>query len=58
MADPARKTVLWVIATLCLAMLPQVLNMPPAVTMMALLPIAWRIGAELRVVNYLVAWSR
>lgn len=38
----------WVIATLCVAMLPQVVKMPLSVTAMALLPLLWRIAAELR----------
>lgn len=47
MIDPARKTILWVIATLALAMLPQLASMPPALLLVALLPLAWRVGAEI-----------
>jgi transglutaminase-like putative cysteine protease len=38
----------WVIATLSVAMLPQVVKMPLPVTAMTLLPLLWRIAAELR----------
>jgi transglutaminase-like putative cysteine protease len=48
MVDPGRTSVLWVIATLSVAMLPQLLRMPPAVAAMTLLPLLWRIGAEVR----------
>jgi transglutaminase-like putative cysteine protease len=48
MNGPNRTTTLWVIATFTLAMLPQLLRMPPAVAAMALFPLAWRVGSELR----------
>lgn len=48
MIDPGRLTMFWVIGTLALAMLPQVLSMPLAAAAMALLPLAWRITAEFR----------
>ena len=43
-----RNTTLWVIATFTLAMLPQLLRMPPAVAIMTLLPLAWRVSSEFR----------
>ena len=39
------KTILWVIATLCLAMLPQVFNMPLLILIVTVLPLSWRIGS-------------
>lgn len=48
MIDPGRTTMLWVIATFSLAMLPQLLRMPLSVAAMTLAPLLWRIGAELR----------
>jgi len=48
LTNPGRLTTFWVIATLTLAMLPQVLRAPLPVAAMALLPLAWRIAAELR----------
>jgi transglutaminase-like putative cysteine protease len=47
MNDPGRKTILWLISTLLLAMLPQALSMPLPVLAAALLPLLWRTGAEL-----------
>jgi transglutaminase-like putative cysteine protease len=38
------KTILWVIATLSLAMLPQVFNMPLPILVVTVLPLSWRIG--------------
>jgi len=46
--DPGRTSVFWVIATLAVAMLPQLLRMPPAVAAMTLLPLLWRVAAEVR----------
>lgn len=43
-----RKTTLWVIATLALAMAPQAVSMPLPVLIMALFPLLWRTGSELR----------
>ena len=48
MVEPGRITMFWVIATLSLAMLPQVLRMPLPVTAMTLIPLLWRGAAELR----------
>jgi len=48
MIDPGRVTMLWVIATLFVAMLPQVLRMPLPLALTTLLPLLWRTGAELR----------
>jgi transglutaminase-like putative cysteine protease len=47
MNNPGRNTMLWVIATLTLAMLPQITSMPLPVLVATLLPLAWRIGSEL-----------
>ena len=47
MNDPGRKTILWVIATLTLAMAPQVASMPLPVVLAAVLPLVWRIGSEI-----------
>lgn len=49
---------LWVIATFSLAMLPQLLRMPPPVAAMTLAPLLWRIAAELRDWKPLPAWLR
>jgi transglutaminase-like putative cysteine protease len=38
----------WVIGTLCIAMFPQVLAMPAHLALITLLPIAWRLAAEIR----------
>jgi transglutaminase-like putative cysteine protease len=46
--EPGRITMFWVIATLSLAMLPQVVRMPLPVTAMTLFPLLWRVAAELR----------
>lgn len=48
MVEPGRITMFWVIATLSLAMLPQVVRMPLPVTVMTLFPLLWRVAAELR----------
>jgi transglutaminase-like putative cysteine protease len=48
MVDPGRKTTFWVIATLSVAMLPQIVKMPLPVTAMTLTPLLWRVAAELR----------
>jgi hypothetical protein len=47
MKNPRRKTILWLISTLMLAMLPQVISMPLPVLMVAVLPLLWRLGSEL-----------
>lgn len=46
--QPRNRTMLWVIATFALAMLPQLLRMPPVVAVMAIGPLAWRVAAEVR----------
>jgi len=46
MNDPGRKSILWVIATFTLAMLPQVSSMPLPVLAATLLPLVWRVMAE------------
>jgi len=43
-----RHGILWVIATLFISMLPQLLSMPPHLTLITLLPIGWRLLAEFR----------
>ena len=43
-----RLGILWVIATLCISMFPQVLGMPLHLIPITLLPIAWRLLAEFR----------
>jgi transglutaminase-like putative cysteine protease len=43
-----RLGMFWVIATLCIAMFPQLLSMPAHMVPITLLPIAWRLLAELR----------
>jgi len=44
----SQKTTFWVIASLSFAMAPQLIRMPVPVAIMALLPLIWRIGAEIR----------
>jgi len=48
MTRPSQKATFWVIASLSVAMLPQLLRMPVLVALITLLPLAWRIGAEIR----------
>jgi len=48
MNDPGRNTILWVIATLSVAMFPQAISMPLPVLGITLLPLVWRVGSELR----------
>ena len=43
-----RLGILWVIATLCISMLPQLTSMPLHLVPVTLLPIAWRLLAEFR----------
>jgi len=43
-----RRGILWVIAALCIAMFPQLTSMPLHLVPITLLPIAWRLIAELR----------
>lgn len=45
---PSRKATFWVMATFAAAMIPQLLRMPPAIVLMTLLPLLWRLAAELR----------
>ena len=47
MMNPDQKGTLWVIATLSVAMAPQIVRMPLPIIAMALFPLLWRIGAEL-----------
>ena len=48
MNDSVRQAMLWVIATFSVAMLPQLLRMPPLVAVLVVLPLAWRIASEAR----------
>lgn len=41
-----RKSMVWVIVTFTVALVPQLLGMPPAVAIMTLAPLAWRVGSE------------
>jgi len=43
-----RDGILWVIAALCISMLPQLINMPAVLVPITLMPIAWRLLAEFR----------
>jgi len=43
-----RIGILWVIATLCISMFPQLLSLPVHLVPITLLPIAWRLLAEFR----------
>ena len=43
-----RRGMLWVIAALCISMFPQLINMPIHLVSITLLPIVWRLLAELR----------
>lgn len=47
MIRPGKTSMLWVIATLGIALLPQLARMPLPVMAITLAPLAWRIGAEL-----------
>jgi len=47
MNDPGRYTILWVIATLCLALVPQAISMPLPVLIATSLPLLWRVGSEI-----------
>ncbi len=47
MMNPDQKSIFWVIATLSVAMAPQIVRMPLPIIAMALFPLLWRIGAEL-----------
>ena len=58
MNNPGRKTILWIIATLLLAMLPQLASMPVPVLLAAALPLLWRIAAEFNSWKTLPAWIR
>ena len=48
MTGPSQKAALWVVASLSFAMAPQLVRMPIPVIIMTLLPVIWRIGAEIR----------
>lgn len=58
MNDPGRKTILWVIVTLALAMGPQLATMSLPVALIALAPLAWRFGSEWYGWKPLPAWVR
>jgi transglutaminase-like putative cysteine protease len=44
----SRPTILWVIAALCISLLPQLVSMPANLVPITLLPIGWRLLAEFR----------
>ncbi|MDX1460892.1 MAG: DUF3488 domain-containing protein, partial [Xanthomonadales bacterium] len=46
--DNRQAGMIWVIATLCVAIAPQVITMPVQLTPLVFLPVAWRLAAELR----------
>ena len=46
--EPGRKTILWLLVLFTLAMLPQLVNAPVPVAIMTVLPLGWRLVAELR----------
>jgi len=48
MNKPRSNSMMWVIAALAIAMIPQFPRMTLPVAVMSLVPVAWRIGAELR----------
>ena len=48
MINPGRVSTFWVMATLAVAMAPQIIRMPLPVAAMTLLPLLWRIAAEVR----------
>lgn len=43
-----RTTMAWVIATFALAVLPQLLRMPPAVLVLTVFPLVWRLASDVR----------
>ena len=43
-----RLGMFWVMGTLCIAMFPQVITMPVHLALITLLPVAWRLAAEVR----------
>ncbi len=44
----SQKAIFWVIASLSFAMAPQLARMPAPVVIITLLPLLWRVGAEIR----------
>jgi len=48
MTGPSQKATRWVIASLSFAMAPQLFKMPLPLIIMTLLPLVWRIAAEIR----------
>ena len=48
MNAPSKKALFWVMATLVIAMGPQLTRMPLPVVLFCLAPLAWRLGAELK----------
>jgi len=48
MMTEARTGMFWVIATLAIAILPQLAGMPPQLVPVVLLPMGWRLAAEFR----------
>ena len=58
MKDPGRRTIVWVIVTLALAMSPQLLSMPLPLALIAVAPLAWRFGSEWSGWKPLPTWVR
>jgi transglutaminase-like putative cysteine protease len=56
--QPESKTILWVIATLALALLPQLERMPTSIVLITLAPLVWRVTSEFRRWKPLPAWLR
>ena len=48
MKGASPKATRWLIASLSFAMAPQLVKMPIPLVIMTLLPLIWRIGAEIR----------
>jgi len=52
------NTMRWVIATFTVALLPQLIRMPPIVAVFALAPLAWRLAADAQNWPQLPSWIR
>ncbi len=48
MIRPSRNSILWMIATLAVALAPQLPRMPLAAALITVLPLAWRFAAEIK----------
>jgi transglutaminase-like putative cysteine protease len=58
MSSNSQKSLIWVIATLAIAMLPQLRSMPGHLALLAILPLVWRLAAELRGWRPIAGWLR